>query len=67
MQAIKAAALRRDWRKKSCTHREIEKEYHLDTPTGDYVCTRCGKSFTAHEARQHGQAKSKKNKKTARR
>jgi transposase-like protein len=52
MQAIRAAALRRAWRKKLCAHPELEKEYHLDTPTGDYVCTTCGKTFTAKEARQ---------------
>ncbi len=64
MQAIKAAALRRAWRKKVCTHPELEREYHLDNPTGDYVCTTCGKTFTAYEARQ--QRRQKQHKRTKR-
>ena len=62
MQAIKAAGLRRDWRKKTCHHREIEKEYHLDNATGDYVCTTCGRLFTASEARQHAAKQTTKKK-----
>lgn len=45
MQMEKAEELREKWIKKGnflCEHVHIEKEYHLGTATGDYVCTSCG-------------------------
>jgi hypothetical protein len=29
---------------KGCAHRTFEKEYYLDTPTGQYACTLCGQT-----------------------
>jgi hypothetical protein len=29
----------------SCEHQDVEKEYYLGSQTGDFVCTRCGKTF----------------------
>jgi hypothetical protein len=30
----------------ACAHPAFEPEYYLGTPTSDYVCTLCGRSFS---------------------
>lgn len=42
MQLKEALELQRQWGNKPCNHPRVEKEYHLATSTGDYVCTTCG-------------------------
>jgi hypothetical protein len=44
MQLNEARELQRMRRGIPCKHHEIEKEYHLGTDTGDYVCTTCGQA-----------------------
>lgn len=47
MQTEKAQELQEKWLKKGnppCSHERIEKEYHLGSDTGDYVCVTCGQS-----------------------
>ena len=45
MQVTDSENLRRTWGNKSCAHRIVEKEYFLDTPTGQHACSMCGKTF----------------------
>ena len=48
IQLKEANELRKRWKKlgnKSCDHTTREKEYHLGTVTGDYICTQCGEAF----------------------
>ena len=42
MQTQKAAQLRAASKGTPCSHPHLDKEYHLGTATGDYVCTTCG-------------------------
>ena len=35
-----------------CEHPTIEKEYYFDSPTGDYLCTKCGDAFMKEEKDQ---------------
>ena len=49
MQMDKAIELRKAWGNKPCSHPNFDKEYHLGSDTGDYVCTSCGRSFTKQE------------------
>ncbi len=44
-----------------CEHPNIEKEYYSDSPTGDYLCTKCGEAFMEEEKEQleHQRALSK--------
>ncbi len=49
MQYYEAEELRKEWQGKPCNHENVEKEYHLGSHTGDYVCTVCGKEFTSRE------------------
>lgn len=44
MQMRDAAALRQRWGDKPCEHPRLDKEYHLGSATGDYVCTTCGEA-----------------------
>lgn len=44
MKMSEAAELREMYRGMPCEHQNLEKEYHLGTATGDYVCTTCGKT-----------------------
>lgn len=46
MQMDSAIALNKRWKGKSCEHPHLEKEYHLGSQTGDYVCTTCGEAFS---------------------
>jgi len=32
-----------------CYHPVIEKEYYFGSPTGDYLCTKCGEAFMEEE------------------
>jgi hypothetical protein len=38
--------LRKRWFGRECSHPEVEPERYLGAHTGDYVCTRCGKTGT---------------------
>ena len=49
MQYDEAEKLRKNWRGKSCKHEDVEKEYHLGSHTGDYVCTTCGHEFSSRQ------------------
>ena len=47
-----ANELRKRWKEmgdKPCDHPSKEKEYHLGSATGDYVCTQCGKALFDNE------------------
>jgi hypothetical protein len=44
MQMDEPARLRKDWGDKPCDHKSLDKEYHLGSATGDYVCKQCGRS-----------------------
>jgi len=46
MQYEEAERLRNEWHGKPCKHEDVEREYHLGSHTGDYVCTKCGQEFT---------------------
>ena len=35
-----------------CEHPNIEKEYYFGSPTGDYLCTKCGDAFMEEEKEQ---------------
>lgn len=61
MQYDEAKKLRKKWHGKPCTHEQVEKEYHLGSHTGDYVCTTCGQEFSSRQeaeraGRQMGEA-----------
>ena len=49
MQHHDGLELRRNWGDKPCKHRRLESESFDETPTGDYLCTKCGKVFEAWE------------------
>ena len=49
IQAKDAAALRKAWGGKTCSHPTLGKEYDLGTDTGDFVCVQCGESFSPKE------------------
>ena len=42
MQMKEAQKLRESWGDKVCDHSSLEKEIELGSPTGDFVCTKCG-------------------------
>lgn len=42
MDMKEAAELRVKWEGSTCEHPDLEKEFYAGTPTGDYVCTKCG-------------------------
>lgn len=42
MEMEQASALRIEWGNKHCEHTNLEKEFYLGSPTGDYACTKCG-------------------------
>lgn len=44
MQAKKADHLREKWGDKPCDHPRLEREIMHGAPTGDYVCTTCGRA-----------------------
>lgn len=44
MQMNEAMQVSKEWGNKPCDHPSVEKEYHLGTQTGDYVCTQCGQT-----------------------
>lgn len=50
MQMKEAAALRKSWGDRPCSHPTLDKEYHLGAQTGDVVCTTCGQAFSSAEA-----------------
>ncbi|MCQ4052344.1 hypothetical protein LA366_02610 [Aeromonas jandaei] len=37
-----AAELRAKWDGSPCEHANLAKEFYSGSPTGDYVCTKCG-------------------------
>lgn len=45
MQVADSDTLRKTWGNKVCEHREVEREFYLETPTGQFVCAACGKTF----------------------
>jgi len=49
MQHQDGLDLRRNHGEKPCNHQRLEAEKFDDTPTGDYLCTACGKVFEAWE------------------
>lgn len=44
MQTTDAIKLREKWGDKPCNHKNLEKEYHAGSATGDYVCKQCGRA-----------------------
>ena len=52
MQIKDATKLRERWTKKGsslCEHRNLEKEFNMETATGNYACTTCGESGAGNE------------------
>ncbi len=49
MQRKRAIALQKAWGAQPCDHPSFAKEYDLGERTGNYVCTRCGATFTFRE------------------
>lgn len=48
VQMNKAAQIRQTWKRdgeQPCSHERFDKEYHLGSDTGDYVCLTCGVSW----------------------
>jgi hypothetical protein len=45
MEYKKVLQLRKDWANKPCTHPRLENEYCLGKPTGNKVCSVCGKAI----------------------
>ena len=45
MQVSDTANLQRMWGTKDCSHADVEKEFSLDIPTGQYTCVKCGQTF----------------------
>ena len=46
MQSTDAALLRRITKGEECKEHRFDAEYVLGSNTGDYVCTRCGKTIS---------------------
>lgn len=44
MQLDKAIKLEKKREDSECLHENLSKEYHNGAATGDYVCTKCGKT-----------------------
>jgi len=42
VQISEAIKLREKWGDKPCDHKSLDKEYHLGSATGDFVCIQCG-------------------------
>ena len=57
MQMNEAMVLKKAWGDKPYDHPTFEKEYHLSTATGDYVCTRCGKAVWGNPDREKEEEK----------
>ena len=51
MEMRQAYVLRYRWGEKPCLHVKFEVQFYQGMPTGDYVCTTCGREFTKKEAR----------------
>jgi hypothetical protein len=49
MKMKRAQQLRDEWGDKPCDHPAFAKEYDLGERTGRFVCTQCGRTFTAPE------------------
>jgi len=49
MQYDEAETLRKEWHAKPCKHEQVQKEYHLGSHTGDYVCATCGQEFSSRQ------------------
>ncbi len=49
MQTYRANRLKEEWGDKPCNHPVLEKEFYIDIPTKEYVCTTCGDVFTKAE------------------
>ncbi len=45
MQMKDAILLQKRWGNKKCDHPNSHKEYYAGTPTGDFICTQCGKAL----------------------
>lgn len=52
MQMSEIKKLKDSWGNKPCDHPELDKEYILGYQTGDYICTSCGESFLAEQAKK---------------
>jgi len=43
MQMNEARRRQREWGERRCAHPSVEREYYFASPTGDDVCSVCGK------------------------
>jgi hypothetical protein len=51
MEMRQAYMLRYRWGDKPCLHPKFEVQFYQGMPTGDYVCTTCGREFAKQEVR----------------
>lgn len=51
MEMRQAYVLRYRWGDKPCLHPKFTLQFYQGMPTGDYVCTTCGREFTKKEVR----------------
>ncbi|TFD16623.1 hypothetical protein E3T26_03915 [Cryobacterium sp. TMT1-21] len=54
MQMKRANEIAKDWDaagRPPCEHPHLDKEFHLGSSTGDYICTTCGEAFSREERR----------------
>ena len=59
IQSLKANEIEANWAKMGitnplhkCDHKIVQKEYYFGSPTGDYLCTKCGDAFMEEEKDQ---------------
>ena len=51
MEMRQAYLVRYKWGYKPCLHLKFEVQFYQGMPTGDYVCTTCGREFAKQEVR----------------
>jgi hypothetical protein len=51
MEMRQAYVLRNQWGDKPCLHPRFTPQSYQGIPTGDYVCTTCGREFSKQEVR----------------
>jgi hypothetical protein len=51
MEMRQAYVLRAQWGDKPCLHPKFATQFYQGMPTGDFVCTTCGREFMRQEVR----------------
>jgi hypothetical protein len=49
LEMRQAYVLRYQWGDKPCLHPRFETQFYQGMPTGDFVCTTCGREFSRQE------------------